>query len=230
VAYQWFPVTERALAVGLATLAQFIGIIIAMVATPSMVSRLADGSFDISVMLMTYGRITLGGSAIFLLLFREKPPTPPQRDDQISLSVLRGLSHIFRQRDMHLVFPLFFIGLGMFNAVSTCIDRICQTKGLSTDQTGMVGGIMLIAGLVGAVILPVLSDKLRKRKAFIVLAMAGMTPGLAGLAFSQNYTLLLASAAVMGFFLLGAGAPVGFQYSAEVTHPVSPRRAVTARS
>ena len=219
VAYQWFPVNERAIAVGLGTLAQFLGIIIVMVATPSMVIRHPDGTFDISHMLMTYGWVTLAGTLVFLLLFREKPPTSPQAEEQVSLSVFKGLGHILRQRDMRLVFPLFFIGLGMFNAVSTCIDQICQTKGLSTEQTGLVGGIMLIAGLIGAVVLPLLSDMMRKRKAFIVLAMAGMTPGLVGLSLFHDYKALLLSSFIMGFFLLGAGAPVGFQYSAEVTRP-----------
>jgi hypothetical protein len=87
------------------------------------------------------------------------------------------------------------------------------------DQSGLVGGMMLIAGLVGAVILPLLSDMLKKRKLFMVMAMVGMTPGLIGLTLSSNYTFLLISSFIMGFFLLGAGAPVGFQYSAEVTMP-----------
>jgi len=168
---------------------------------------------------MTYGWVTLLGAVIFLLLAREKPPTPPHIEEQVSLSVFKGMGHIARQRDMWLVFPLFFIGLGMFNAISTCIDQICQAKGLSTEQTGMIGGIMLIAGLIGALILPLFSDILRKRKAFIVMAMVGMTPGLVGLTVSSNYGVLLTSSFVIGFFLLGAGAPVGFQYSAEVTRP-----------
>jgi len=168
---------------------------------------------------MTYGWVTLLGAVIFLLLAREKPPTPPHIEEQVSLSVFKGMEHIAKQRDMWLVFPLFFIGLGMFNAISTCIDQICQVKGLSTEQTGMIGGIMLIAGLIGALVLPLFSDILRKRKAFIVMAMAGMTPGLVGLTVSRDYGVLLASSFVIGFFLLGAGAPVGFQYSAEVTRP-----------
>lgn len=219
VARQWFPITERAIAVGIATLAQFLGIIIVMVATPLMVVKGSDGSSDISHILMTYGIVSLAGSLILLCLLKEKPPTPPGVETEEPLTVFKGMGHIFRQRDMRLIFPLFFIGLGMFNAISTCIDQICQTKGLSMDQSGLVGGMMLIAGLVGAVILPLLSDMLKKRKLFIVMAMVGMTPGLMGLTFSSNYTVLLISSFIMGFFLLGAGAPVGFQYSAEVTMP-----------
>lgn len=219
VARQWFPVQERALAVGIATLAQFLGIIVAMVATPLLMKKTPDGPFDIGPMLMTYALISLAGSVLLLILLKEKPPTAPGPDAEESLTVFKGMGHIFRQRDMRFVFPLFFIGLGMFNAISTCIDQICQAKGLTMDQSGLVGGMMLFSGLVGAVVLPLLSDRLKKRKLFIVLAMAGMTPGLIGLTFSNSYAVLLASSFVMGFFLLGAGAPVGFQYSAEVTRP-----------
>jgi MFS family permease len=219
VASQWFPLTERALAVGIATLAQFVGIIIVMVATPLMLTRTPDGGFDLSAMLMTYGLISLVGTVLLLCLLKEKPPTPPHVEQEALLGVFQGMGHIARQRDMRFVLPMFFLGLGMFNAISTCIDQICQLKGLTMDQTGHVGGIMLLAGLVGAVVLPLLSDKLRKRKLFIVMAMVLSAPGLMGLTFVMDYFLLLIASFVMGFFLLGAGAPVGFQYSAEVTRP-----------
>lgn len=219
VAGQWFPVTERALAVGIATLSQFAGIIIVMVATPLMLTRTPDGRYDLSHMLMTYGLISLAGTVLLLCLLKEKPPTPPHAGQAAPLGVFQGMGHIARQRDMRFVLPMFFLGLGIFNAISTCIDQICQLKGLTMDQTGHVGGTMLLAGLVGAVILPLLSDKFRKRKVFIVMAMALSAPGLAGLTLADDYLLLLTASFVMGFFLLGAGAPVGFQYSAEVTRP-----------
>ena len=178
VASQWFALTERALAVGIATLAQFVGIIIVMVATPLMMTRAPDGSYDLSGMLMTYGLISLAGTLLLLCLLKEKPPTPPHAEQEALLGVFEGMGHIARQRDMRFVLPMFFLGLGIFNAISTCIDQICQLKGLTMDQTGYVGGIMLLAGLVGAVILPLLSDKLRKRKVFIVMAMVLSAPGL----------------------------------------------------
>ena len=72
--------------------------------------------------------------------------------------------------------------------------------------------------MIGAVILPPLSDRARKRKAFLALGMAGMLPGLLGLTFLSGYTGLLISAFVFGFFFLGAG-PIGFQYGAEISFP-----------
>ncbi len=220
VAVQWFPLRERAIAVGLATLAQFLGIIIVMIFTPLMIETNAAGVIDLSGMLMTYGLISVAGAVILLAFLREKPLAPPEiMESQERLSVSQSFGHILGQPDMKYLFPLFFIGLGMFNAISTCIDQICQAKGLTIEQTGLIGGIMLVAGIIGALVLPQFSDRYQKRRAFIILAMVGMTPGLAGLAFSNNYPLLLLSSFVLGFFLLGAGAPVGFQYCAEVTCP-----------
>jgi len=220
VAGQWFPVTERAIAVGVATLAQFVGIIVVMIVTPLFITRGPDGLIVLEPILWMYGKWAAAGAVMTLLLLREKPLTAPDKESREErFSFKKGLSHIVRSRDMQKTLLLFFIGLGMFNAVSTCIDQICQEKGLTVEQTGLVGGMMLIAGIVGALILPVFSDKLRKRKFFIVLGMVGMTPGLIGLTFFSDYTLLLISSFVFGFFLLGAGAPVGFQYSAEITWP-----------
>jgi hypothetical protein len=54
---------------------------------------------------------------------------------------------------------------------------------------------------------------------FILMGMVCMTPGLAGLTFADGYMALLVSSFVLGFFLLGACAPVGFQYCAEISFP-----------
>ena len=77
---------------------------------------------------------------------------------------------------------------------------------------------MILGGIIGAVVIPLLSDHYRKRTPYLLLAVIGATLGLAGITFATSYWLLLTSAFVFGFFLLSAG-PVGFQYGAEVTHP-----------
>lgn len=220
VAATWFPLGERAIAVGIATLAQFVGIIIVMIFTPLMIATNDTGILDLSGMLMTYGLISAAGAVILLIFLKEKPEGLLEKEaGDEKLSVPESIRHILRQPDMKFLLPLFFIGLGMFNAVSTCIDQICQAKGLTMEQTGIIGGIMLVAGIIGALILPQFSDRSQRRKAYIILAMAGMTPGLAGLVFSNDFVLLLAASFVFGFFLLGAGAPIGFQYCAEITSP-----------
>jgi len=77
---------------------------------------------------------------------------------------------------------------------------------------------MIVGGIIGAVVIPMLSDHFRKRKPYVLLAVIGATLGLVGITFASSYGLLLVSAFVFGFFLLSAG-PVGFQYGAEITYP-----------
>lgn len=220
VAGRWFPIHERATAVGIATLSQFIGIIVAMIATPLLVTSTAGGTYQLAHMLMIYGIISVIAAVLLLIFLKEPPVESIDREIMAGrIDVFQGVRHILGHRDMRIMLLLFFLGLGMFNAISTCIDQICQIKGLTTEQTGLVGGMMLIAGIIGAIILPVLSDKSRKRKVFILIGMVLMTPGLMGLAFSEVYTTLLMASFVLGFFLLGACAPVGFQYCAEISFP-----------
>ena len=220
VAAQWFPLEERATAVGIGTLAQFLGIIIVMILTPILITTEASGIYDIKGMVFIYGIVSAIGAVIFFLFIREQPPTPPSDETEVTrFKVFEGFRHILKQRDMLKVFILFFIGLGIFNAVSTCIDKLCEVRNLTIDQTGLVGGIMLITGVIGAIIIPPISDAKRKRKVFLVIGMAITAPGIIGLTIFSDYILLLVSSGILGFFLLGIGAPIGFQYSAEVSHP-----------
>jgi MFS family permease len=77
---------------------------------------------------------------------------------------------------------------------------------------------MIVGGILGALVMPPLSDRYRRRIPFIILAIAGAAIGLAGITYATSYGLLLASAFVLGFFLLSSG-PIGFQYGAETTYP-----------
>ena len=129
-----------------------------------------------------------------------------------------GLKAMLRNRDFILLLVIFFIGLGLFNGVTTWIEAIVRPRGFGMAQAGLLGGAMLVGGILGAVVVPLISDSLRRRKPFIILALFGLLPGLAGITFATAYWLLLASGFWFGFFLLSAG-PVGFQYGAELTQP-----------
>ena len=76
----------------------------------------------------------------------------------------------------------------------------------------------MVGGVIGAVILPLLSDKMRRRKPFMILTMACIIPGLLGLTYAQTFTGLLVAGFIFGFFMMSAG-PIGFQYGAEVSYP-----------
>lgn len=217
VGAKWFPINERATVAGLGSLAQYIGIVIALALTPLLISEIEADGFGISKMLWIYGFISLGASVLLVTFMKEEPLTPPTSEEFTNRSnPIEGIKDIFRNTDMKWLLLLFFIGLGIFNAVSTCIDQIC--KNLSVDETGMVGGIMLVGGVLGALVMSVFSDKKRKRKPFILACMILMLPGLIGLTIFSEFVPMLISAFIFGFFIMGA-APVGFQYGAEKSYP-----------
>ncbi len=214
VAAHWFPIDERATSAGLGSLAMFFGILVGMALTPFLTIQAGIGN-----MLMIYGGVAMIAAIVFFAAARERPPTPPCLPDQEERSlVFDGLKQIMHQRDFILLSVIFFVGLGAFNAVTTWIEPILGSRSFSITQAGITGGMMIAGGILGALVIPLLSDHYRKRKPFIILALVGATLGLIGITYSMNYGLLLAVAFILGFFLLSAG-PLGFQYGAEITYP-----------
>jgi cyanate permease len=214
VAARWFPIQERATASGLGTLAMYLGIVVGMALTPYLIIQ-----SGISSTLLYYGIVAVVAALAFLIFSKEHPPTPacPPGQEERSL-VFEGLKQTLRKRDFVLLMVVFFIGLGIFNGVTTWIEEILRPRGFSITQAGITGGLMVVGGVVGAVIMPSLSDRFRKRVPFILIALMATIPGLVGIAYATNYWLLLAAAFVLGFFLLSAG-PIGFQYGAEIAYP-----------
>jgi len=214
VAARWFPIHERATASGLGTLAIYLGIFIALILTPYLTIQ-----YSIKGMLTIYGIAAIVVTVLFLLFAREYPPTPPCSSEQEERALmLDGLKKILRNGNFIKLMFIFFVGLGVFNGVTTWIEDIVRPRGFSITQAGVTGGLMIVGGIIGAVIIPSLSDHLRKRVPFIVLALIGATVGVVGITYSTSYWLLLVSASVLGLFLLSAG-PVGFQYGAEIAYP-----------
>jgi len=211
VAARWFPINERATASGLGSLAMYFGIILGMAVTPHLV--LYAGMVHT---LFIYGILSGIAAVVFLVLVKERPPTPAGQEER-SL-VFDGLKSMLQRKNYILLLVIFFFGLGIFNAVATWIEEIVRPRGFSVTQAGMAGGLMIFGGLLGAALLSWLSDRYRRRVPFILLALLVSSAGLLGITFATNYAVLLTSAFVMGFFLLSAG-PIGFQYGAEIAYP-----------
>jgi MFS family permease len=220
VAARWFRPEEQATASGLGSLAIYLGILGGVALTPPLLARAGMRG-----MLLAWGFLSAAACLLFLVGARERPGSGgaraaerlPARASRPGLFI--GMRSTMGQRTFVLLLVIFFVGLGIFNGVTTWIEQIVEPRGFSAAQAGMVGAAMIVGGIVGAVAVPLLSDAVRRRKAFVIAALVGMTPSLLGVALAHTWWLLLASAALFGFFLLSAG-PIGFQYGAEVTRPV----------
>lgn len=214
VAANWFAMGERATAVGLITVANLVGTAIGMVATPALIDSAPLGTIQLG-----FGILAAVSAVLFLVFARETPPTPacPPGEEARAL-MLDGLRHALTVRPFLLYLLVVFIGMGIFNGLNTWIEDIVRPRGMTSADAGTVGAVLLLSGILGAIVLPALSDRQGRRRRFLLIAMVGAIPGLVGVAFAPSLPLVLASAFVLGFFLVSAS-PIGMQYAAEVTRP-----------
>jgi len=226
LASNWFPQNEEALASGLLTMSMFIGFAIVMFATDFILAHyrtLGAVRQGIDTILYLYGIPSLVGMILYLILVKDKPKLPPNpiaAEKKVTMTV--GLKALFKNRDFLFLLGLFLIGVGAFNAIMTKIDFIFKDRPLDIDSAlaaGIVGGMLVIGGLCGAVILSALSDKYHKRKIFLVMAAGMAVPLSLLLQYLSSIVLLGACGFVFGFFLISA-MPVGLTYAVEKTHPV----------
>jgi len=214
VAALWFGLEERATAVGLVTLANLVGAAIGMVLTPLLVETMS-----IRLVQLIYGGITALSSLLFLAFAREKPATPPCPPGQEDRALmLDGLKHALNIREFWLYLAAFFVALGIYNGVSTWVENIIRPRGFNPTDAGTLGALMVAGGVLGAVVLPPISDRLHKRQVFILAGFIGAIPAVIGITFATQAWLLFASAFMLGFTLVSV-APIGMQYAAEITYP-----------
>ncbi len=211
---QWFSIEERATAVGLVTLSNLVGTALGMILPPILIETMSIPQSQ-----LLYGGAAAFSAVLFLIFAREKPATPPCPEGQdVRALMLDGLKHALKVKEFWIYLVVSFIGMGVFNGVTTWVENIIRPRGFTPSDAGTLGALMLAGGVLGAVIIPPFSDKQHKRQKYILLGFLLAIPGLIGLTFAQTAWLLYASAFSMGFFLISAN-PIGMQYSAEITHP-----------
>ena len=210
----WFSINERATAVGLVTLANLVGTALGMLLTPILTEKL-----PIPTVQLIYGGLASLAAVLFIVISREHPATPPCPPGmEVRSLMLDGLKQIVRSVPFWLFVIVYFVGLGIFNGISTWVENIIRPRGFTPVDAGTLGASMIVGGILGAVIIPLLSDKMHKRQRFMLLGVLLAIPGLVGVTFATSLWLILLSAFWMGFFLISV-APVGMQYVAEVTYP-----------
>jgi len=228
VTARWFPLRERGFATGLVSLAQYLGLLLIMIISPSAVvsdPHLAGYGEGIPALLLWLGIATAVGAIAVLFLFKEKPPTPSSLEPFEVDGFLTSFGMLLHKKHMGGFIAVFGLMWGLFNVFIAKIDSITAFIGIE-NSNGLVGVIMLLGGMVGSVVLPLLSDYLRKRKMFFFISMIGIFLGVVvftsiPLLDSLFSTTILGfvAAGVLGFFFQSA-IPLGYQYASELSYPV----------
>jgi len=209
----WFPVKERATASGILVMAQYLGFIVPMVASPILAT-----SLGIKPMLGVYAGIACFAALLVIIFLKEKPsiaPGPEAEKEDISV---KSMKKLLVNKNFNMVLIISFIAMGLFNTILTMIEKILVPRGISFEDAGLVGAAFIVAGIIGAVVLPIISDNLRKRVPLFRLGLGIIIPLAVGLTFLNGYALVMINAAILGFVIMGL-APILFQHGAEVAYP-----------
>lgn len=209
----WFPVKERATASGILVMAQYLGFIVPMALSPILAT-----SIGIKPMLGIYAAIACFATLLVVIFLKEKPKTAPGPEAEKENLSVKSMKKLLVNKNFNLVLIVSFIAMGLFNTLLTMIEKILTPRGISFENAGWVGTAFIVAGVIGAVVLPIISDKIVKRIPLFKLGLALIIPLVVGLTFISGFIMVLIVAAVLGFVIMGL-APILFQHGAEVAYP-----------
>jgi sugar phosphate permease len=209
----WFPQKEEATAVGLGSLALLVGMMVGLGATPALVQFLG-----FETMLLIYGILGILGILLFFSLVKPHPATPPREIEvQQGITGWQGIKHILRMRDFVILGFIALIGIGVFNGLATWLEKILnELHQIPMTDAGIIAAILILSGIIGCIVIPLISDKIMKRKPFLLLASAIGTASIIALMVAKGYALNLVNGIFLGFFLISA-LPIMLTMSAEIT-------------
>lgn len=210
----WFPMEERATAAGILTMAQYVGFALPMVIAPVVAET--SGLPDLLLIFAVIGAIS---AAVSILFTKEHPAVPPpgplsQKED-LSVASMRKL---VRNKAYLLALLICFISMGIFNTILTLIESILAPRGITSLEAGIIGAVFVAAGVLGAIVLPIASDRLRRRVPFFVASIITLVPLYLGMTFISEFHSLVLIAGIAGFSIMGV-APILFQHGSEVAYP-----------
>jgi predicted MFS family arabinose efflux permease len=190
----WFEPEHGAVATGLATVGMFAGMALAMGATPPLVT-----AFGLAGAMAVFAAITVAGAAAWLVLAK---PGPYGHTEEAHAAL--PWQPLLKNRSLLLVYALAFLGLGFFNGLTTWLEGILLPNGFDAEKAGMAGAVLIVGGIVGAAVVPALSDAMRKRKPLLIACSAVALALLVPFCTGRDYTALLVLGGLIGFFFLPA--------------------------
>ncbi|MFX0107047.1 MAG: MFS transporter, partial [Candidatus Hodarchaeota archaeon] len=177
----WFPKGERGLATGISTLFMLLGMLLGtalsmilwtapLYGDPGYTVALAQA--NLVWILQLDSALALILTVVFFAVARDKPPQPPDID--VLAEATPSVKRMLKDRNVWIISIGFFGGFGIFIGLTAIIEELLLslgipvTAGLGSPAIVMI--LLLSFGIIGAVVVPGISDKVRKRKPFLIIA------------------------------------------------------------
>ncbi|MGQ9476485.1 MAG: MFS transporter [Actinomycetota bacterium] len=233
---KWFQEKDRALGIGLATMFFYLGtaagylLVTAIAGIPEDAAELGELAViqnGLNRVLFASAAIMAASTALFLILAREDPPTPSgPMPEEVKLGVMESLRRFMGSSVFRALATVSLVGYGIYMGMAVTMEKIITFHGFSTKFAASVATAMILGGIVGAAILPGISEKLGLRKPFLILAGLIPIPMMILMGFMGSKPVTMVASALLGFFLLAA-LPVTFTITGEMEE-IGPRLAGSA--
>ncbi|XP_003386874.1 PREDICTED: major facilitator superfamily domain-containing protein 7-like [Amphimedon queenslandica] len=223
LANTWFGAKERGLCTDLASVANPLGVAIAQIASPYIVTDIQK----LPVMLWVY-IIPAGIGALFSISFiwRSSPAIPPTSShDTAHLPFIKGLKSASKNLNFWVLLTTFGVSAGVFTTVQIIVPQYVCPYGYSNKAAGLWGSLLIIFGVVGATLSGLLISRisgLYKEIGIICLSCTTLSIiGFVEVSTIQHIPFVLAFfLCATGFFGLGF-LPVAMELGVEVTFPAA---------
>jgi MFS family permease len=209
----WFPKGERALATGVSTLFMLLGMLLGtalsmvlwsapLYGDPGYTIPLAQANVNSILYLDTILAVIL--TVAFFAVARDKPPHPPDID--VLAEVTPSIRGMLKDKNVWFISFGFFAGFGIFIGLTAIIEELLISLGIPVvaglGAPVIVMVLLLVFGIIGAVAVPAISDKVGKRKPFLMVSLVVGIISTYILGTTGIAEVSYISAAVLGFFLI----------------------------
>lgn len=214
VTMDWFDKSQLATVTGIIMGGMFLATALGAFAPAPLIEL-----FGFSQMLLLNVGITAIAVLLFFLIVEEKP-----RQHAVAVSLV-GIESLLKNKRLWLISLSVFIAMGYFNGLSNWIAPILAPRGITETTTGTITAMLIFGGILGALIIPLLSDYFQKRRLFLILATVVGATATYPLLYSTSGSTTLIISFFLGFFLL-AGYPLLIAAAEDTVHPSQAAKAV----
>lgn len=229
----WFGPDEVSTATSIGVFGNQVGVAVGFLLPPILVPNSDDiDSLSKDFQVMFYGGaiVTTALVILILLLFRDKPPHPPSRAQQLAVEAathenyLQSLIRLVKNKGFVVLTLAYGINTGSFYGISTLLNAIILGYFENEEQNaGRIGLTIVLCGIFGSVLAGVWLDKTKTFKetttGIYILSLVGALAFTFTLDLDRIWVVFL-TAGSLGFFMTGY-LPVGFEFAAELTFPES---------
>ena len=209
----WFPKKEHGLATGVSTLFMLLGMLLGTVLSMLMWQTPLYGDpgytvqtaqLNVEAILYFDAILAIILTIVFFAVARNKPPHPPDID--VLAESTPDVRRMLKDKNVWIIAFGFFGGFGIFIGLTAIVEELLDSLGFVVEaglgSPAIVMMLLMVFGIIGAIVIPAISDMVGRRKPFLVtsLAIGAIATYIVGT--STDIVVTFIASAILGFFLI----------------------------